>query len=120
MDQKTQASPQARDLSLSISDIGSRLRVLEERYANLRKKTQITDQNLIETEKGMMKELEELNQQVMDLKHGLFEINEKITTMLGELSNCVKEYDFNVYAKYIELWEPANFITKNEVGRKDL
>ena len=118
MDQKTQA--ESRNLSMSISDIGSRLRVLEERYANLRKKTQITDQNLIESEKGMMKELEELNQTVMDLKHSIFEMNEKITTMLGELSNCVKEEDFNVYAKYIELWEPANFITRDELARKDL
>lgn len=108
----------AQDLAGNVNDIASRLRVLEERYSNLRKKTQVTDQNLIESEKSMLKELEELNQKVLDLKHGIFDMNEKITTMLGELSNCVKEEEFTAIARYVELWEPANFVTRDEVKKK--
>ena len=107
-----------QDLGANVNDIASRLRVLEERYANLRKKTQVTDQNLIESERGMLKEMEELNQKVLDLKHGIFDMNEKITTMLGELANCVREEEFAVIAKYVELWEPANFVTRDELKKK--
>lgn len=107
-----------KDLGGSVNDIASRLRVLEERYSNLRKKTQVTDQSLIGSERGMLKEMEELGQKVLDLKHSIFDMNEKITTMLGELSNCVREDEFAVIAKYVELWEPANFVTREELRKK--
>ena len=32
-----------------VSNISAKLRLLEERYANLRKKTQVTDQNMLES-----------------------------------------------------------------------
>lgn len=104
------------ELSRSISDIGSRLRVIEERYLNLRKKTQMTDQNLIDTEKSHVSEIRELNNKILDLQQGIADINEKMTVMLGELMNCVRQEDFTVLKKYIELWQPARFVTEREVA----
>jgi hypothetical protein len=43
-----------------ISDLDRRLRVLEERYNNLRKRIQLTDQNVIESERAFGKELRSL------------------------------------------------------------
>jgi len=48
-----------------ISDLDRRLRVLEERYSNLRKKLQLTDQNMIESERGYAKELRSFNDELL-------------------------------------------------------
>jgi predicted nucleic acid-binding Zn-ribbon protein len=110
----TQKGQSFDDLTRSVTDVGGRLRVLEERYMNLRKKTQLTDQTLIDSEKSMMREMQELNDKIMDIKEDIAAVNEKITLMLGELSNCVREHDFKTIAKYVELWEPAQFVTRDE------
>jgi hypothetical protein len=104
------------DVAKGVTDVASRLRVLEERYQNLRKKTQITDQNLIESEKSMMKEMKELQEKILEMKHDIANVNEQITLMIGELSNCVREEDFKTTVKYLELWEPAQFITRDEAA----
>lgn len=102
------------ELSKSISDVGSRLRVLEERYMNLRKKTQMTDQNLIDSEKNHVAELRELNNKILDVRQGISEMTEKMTIMLGELNSCVRQEEFTVLKKYVELWQPTRFLTEQE------
>ncbi|MBU1975734.1 MAG: hypothetical protein KKG59_05000, partial [Nanoarchaeota archaeon] len=56
-----------------------------------------------------------LNNCVLDLKHNLSDVSEKITVMLGEMTNCVKSGEFLAIKKYIELWQPERFVTKKEV-----
>jgi len=48
------------------------------------------------------------------MKHDISGMHEKITLMLGELTNCVRDEEFKIAIKYLELWEPANFVTREE------
>lgn len=102
-------------VSKKTTTIGSILRVLEERYTNLRRKMQMTDQNLLEFEKDMRSEIKALGNDLLELKRSVSEINENLIMMSSELKNSVKQYDFKVIEKYVDMWQPMNFVTREEL-----
>lgn len=110
---KSNATP-FESLSANVTGLGSRLRVIEERYSNIRKKTQMTDENLLDFERDIRSEIQSLNQDVLDIKSSLNELKEKILSISSELKGTVHEHDLKVLERYVEMWEPLNFITKEE------
>lgn len=103
------------EVSKSISDLVSSIRILEDRYLNLRKKSQITDQNLIETQKDFYKEKKHLNQELIDAKMKLHELIDDIKIMKGELKDTAKQKDVKAINTYLDIWEPTKFATRKEV-----
>jgi len=104
-------------LSRNVSSIGARLKVLEERYTNIRKKTQMTDQNLLDFEKDINGELRSLNEDLLDIKRDTSEVNSNLVLMSSELNDSVKISDFKVVEKYVDMWQPMNFVTRNEFNK---
>ncbi|MFH1770990.1 MAG: hypothetical protein ABH828_05560 [archaeon] len=104
-------------LSNNLTSMGSILRVLEERYSNIRKKTQMTDQNLLEFEKSMKADLRSLNQDLLDIKRSVSEINQNLSLMSSELAKAVKQSEFRVLEKYVDMWQPMSFVTKDEFNK---
>lgn len=99
-----------------IVSLSGRLKVLEERYTSLRKKTQTSDQNLIESERGINQEIRLLNDDLMALKRKLRELSEKTEVLSDEVDNFVKHEDFIVLDKYISMWQPMEFVTRKELN----
>ncbi|GIU68940.1 MAG: hypothetical protein KatS3mg002_0176 [Candidatus Woesearchaeota archaeon] len=98
-----------------ITDLDRRLRILEERYNNIRKKIQLTDQNILETERGFVKELKILNEDNLKLKKDVSDYFEKISIFNDEISQAAKKTDIMVIEKYLDLWDPKNFVTRKEL-----
>ncbi|MBS3098134.1 hypothetical protein J4209_05050 [Candidatus Woesearchaeota archaeon] len=109
------AGPDISDLSSGLRDIGTRLRILEERYTNLQTKTQITEQNMLSRNKLLSTEIKATNLDIHEIKRELIEIKDRILLLIKELQMCAKKEEVNVLEKYINLWEPVNFVTRNEV-----
>jgi len=105
-------------LSKNVTEVGSRLRILEEQYSNLRNRAQLTDHNLLEFEKDINKEVKALDEDVLDLKKMMQDILEKLSIVSSELANSVKEYDFRVIDKYVDLWNPGQFVTKDKLRQE--
>ncbi|MBI4738890.1 hypothetical protein HY772_04985 [Candidatus Woesearchaeota archaeon] len=105
------------DMAGEVNNIGRRLRVLEERYTNLRKKTQVTDQNMLAANKRMMTEIHATLASLDELKNNLTEMHEKFTIMIREIKECAKRQDVAVLQKYISFWEPMNFVTRESVSK---
>jgi len=105
------------DLSSQLNNISRRLRVLEERYTNLRKKTQVSDQNMLKFNKTQSRELKAMDSEVVDFRREFLDLKDKIKLIVKELKDCAKSDQVMVLEKYINLWEPANFVTRNEVER---
>lgn len=105
------------DMAGEMNNIGRRLRVLEERYTNLRKKTQVTDQNMLAANKRMMTEIHATLSSVDELKKELTEMHEKFSLMVREIKECAKRQDVAVLQKYISFWEPMNFVTRESVSK---
>ena len=100
------------NVSKSVTALGSRLRILEEQYSNVRNKSQLTEQNLLDFERDVRSELKSLSEDVLEIKSVLQEIKEKIDVVGSELDNTVKEHDLKVVEKYVDLWNPTKFVTK--------
>ena len=98
-----------------ISDLDRRLRVLEERYSNLRKKIQLTDENLVDGERTFSREIKSFNDSLIDLRKSTIDFNDKITVFESELSRTAKKSDVKIIEKYLALWNPTMFVTRKEL-----
>lgn len=103
------------DLTEEIRNISRRLKVSEERYTNLRTKVELTEQNMLSRDKQISTEIKTTNADVHELKKELAEIKERMLMLIKELQTCAKREEVKVLEKYINLWEPVNFVTRNEV-----
>ncbi len=105
---------EARTLTKILADVATELRILEDRYANLRKKNQLTDQALLETQKNFYKEKKILSEELTEAKMKLQDLEEDIVLMKSEFKDVVKQKDFKVLEKYLDMWEPMEFVTRKE------
>jgi hypothetical protein len=105
----------AKQITEALSDLDRRVKVLEDRYTNLRKKNQLTDQNIIESEKSISKELRNLQDNTLALKSTLDDVSEKLALFNSEFENVAKKTDLAVLQKYMNLWQPMNFVTRDEL-----
>ena len=105
--QRRQDSQAAMLLTERLNNMERRLRILEDRYGNLRKKTQLTDQNLISFEKELSKEVRAISEQVIELKRQTEDVNDKALKMYSELDKAARKHELKVVEKYLDLWQPT-------------
>ncbi|MBN1275247.1 hypothetical protein JXA12_03065 [Candidatus Woesearchaeota archaeon] len=104
-------------LSRQVSDLLSRLRLLEERYANLRREHQTTSQNMIENHQHLSKQQRRLNDSLLELKRGVHDLQEQLGIMQGELVDAARSHDLKVLDRYLDFWKPLSFLTRAEAER---
>jgi hypothetical protein len=100
-----------------VANVGRRLRTLEERTANLVRKGQIDEQNMLSGNKKVAEEIKALISDISEIKKMNNETHEHIRQIAEELRRCAKKEDVKVLQKYMDLWEPLNFVTRNEVEK---
>ncbi len=98
-----------------IADNSRRLKILEDRYLTIRKKTQLTDQNMLEASRKFNTEIKALNTEIEKLKLKLVDLTEKTDQMISEIKNFAKREELITLNNYIDFWQPMNFITKKEL-----
>ena len=121
---QTQPKPVAKgqqaenvDLTAEVSSISRRLRILEERYSNLNKKTQVSEQNVLAVNKDLNHSIRAVGDGIVELKRELEDFRDKLKLVVLELKECAKQDEVMVLKKYIDLWELVNFPTRQEVER---
>jgi hypothetical protein len=105
------------DIAGELNNVSRRLMILEERYSNLRKKTQVTDQNMLASSKKFMAEVQTTNSDVDEVKKEIADIVEKMKIMVRELKECAKRQEVEVLQKYINIWQPMDFITRDSASK---
>lgn len=100
-----------------MNNLARRLKVLEERYTNMRRKTQVTDQNMLAHNKKFMSEIKVIHSDIDELRKNMDEIDNKMLLIIRELRLCAKREELAVLQKYINLWEPVHFVTRREVEK---
>ena len=108
-------TPELNAVINSLADVTSNVRVLEDRYANLRKKMQLTEQSLLDIQKTLYKEKKLLTDELTEAKMKLQDLIDDLTAMKGELKDTVKQNDLKVLDRYLDLWEPLQFVSRKEV-----
>ncbi|MBI4149901.1 hypothetical protein HY488_00695 [Candidatus Woesearchaeota archaeon] len=105
------------DLSMQLNNLSRRLRILEERYTSLRKKTQDTDQTILNVNKQLTSELKATHSELVDFRREFYDLRDKTKLIVKELKECAKTDEVKVLENYINLWEPVNFVTKAMVEK---
>ncbi len=109
--------PQQPDLSFKedVTALTSRIRINEERMGELRKKLLLIEQNMLAQQKKSANDLRVLQADIIDSKHTIQAIEDKIITVIKELRLTSRKEDMDVMKKYIELWNPVKFVTRDAV-----
>jgi predicted phage-related endonuclease len=109
------------DLSMDRSDdfiqLGRRIKVVEEGINNLRKKMLVNEQNDISRHKKILTEEKTTLSEVNELKKEIEEMNRIIKEVINELRNGARKEDVEVLRKYIDMWNPINFVTEETVEK---
>ncbi len=104
-------------ISNELNNASRRVRIMEERYINLRRKTQVTDQNMLLSNRKLSNEIKIVADDIKEAKREISDMQTKMKLVVKELRECAKKEEMIVVQKYIEMWEPINFVTRNEVEK---
>ncbi len=103
-------------INTKVNDIATRLKILEERYMMIRRKSQLGEQNIVEAQKEHFEELQLLNESLLDVKHTIRDVVEKVSLLSDEVNHFATKNDLVVLQRYVEFWEPMDFVTRKEVN----
>ena len=109
--------PRISELTSDLNNQSSRLRTLEERYILLRRKTQVTEQNMLSHYKKASADIKTSISRIQELRNELREIKEKMSLIEKEVEQCAKKHELALLQKYVNYWNPAEFVTKEEAKR---
>lgn len=98
-----------------ITRLASRLKISEERYSDIRKKLLLIEQNMLSHHKKAMSEIRVLHSEITDINQKINEIQDRILLVIKELKLTAKKEDVDVMKRYVELWNPMRFVTRETV-----
>jgi len=105
------------DMSNIVNSINRRVRVLEERNSNIQRKTEVIEGNMLNKNKEISENIKKINSDVKQLKKDFDDIKDNIKLLIKELQSRAKKEDVDVIQKYIDLWNPTNFVTNRELDK---
>ena len=96
-------------------DPSERVRILESKYGYLRDRIILINENLITEYKKLSQDIRVVDSDLKDLKKDIFEMKEALRHVIGEMKHFARKEHFKVLEKYINMWNPLNFVTEEEV-----
>ncbi|MBW2986778.1 hypothetical protein KY333_05400 [Candidatus Woesearchaeota archaeon] len=112
--QVQESAPPVR-ITEDVNAISARLKISEERYNDLRKKMLLIEQNMISNHKKAMNEVKMIDSDIAELHNKINMLEERMILIVKELKLTAKKEDVDVMKKYVELWNPMRFVTRETV-----
>ena len=100
-----------------VNDLMRLLRTMEERFTNMNRKLEVIESNFIGQQKKMNKDFILAESDLIEMKKELSGFSYKLVLMAKELSLCAKKSDVEVIKKYLEFWQPMDFIRRTEAEK---
>ena len=101
--------------SPDIISLGRRVRILEEKHISTRNKIELIEQNMLNRHKNISTEVKTIDSDIMEIKRDVSEIKDRLLMLIKEFQMTAKQEEVAVLKKYIDMWEPIRFVTRNEV-----
>ena len=92
-----------------------RIRILESRYGIMRDRIFLINQNMIQEYRKLNKEMKLIDSEIKSVKQDLNEIKGILRNVVNEMQNFARKENVKVLEKYINFWNPLNFVTEKEV-----
>jgi len=100
-----------------LNAISGRLKILENRYNDVRKMIDFVETNMITNQRKTNEEIRESSNEIYNLKRSIEEIQNVILAIKNELSLKSDKEEIEVMKKYTELWDPTRFVTIDQVQK---
>ncbi len=97
------------------NELNTRIRILEGKYNLTRERMLLINQNMIDHYKTLNEEIRTVKKDLKEIKEIMETIKETNSSMIKEMSFFARKEQLKVLEKYINMWNPLNFITKEEV-----
>jgi predicted nucleic acid-binding Zn-ribbon protein len=94
-----------------------RINDLEERTKNSREKIDLISSSLHQRNKKISEEIYSIKERLERLNEEIEKIKQKIDYILAEMPSLVRKEDLMIVEKFIKMWEPLKFVTKEDVER---
>lgn len=94
------------------------VKALESKVNSLMREVDLIKNDFIKKNTEMKKELKTFNQDLLDSKHKQDKTVEKIDLIIKELKQTAGIEEVQTLKKYMELWNPLNFVSQRDLDRK--
>ena len=98
-----------------INDLDARIRILEGKYNINRERLLSINQNTIDHYKKVSSDIKLINDDMKELKEDISSLKKTIKSIIKELNLFARKDQVKILEKYINLWNPLNFVTEEEV-----
>ncbi len=114
---KAESEAQSKIAAHSFNVVNSRLTLLEDRYNTVRERLSFAERTLIDNRESTNKKIKVLDAELNDLNSEMNDLRESVETLQDEIKRAAKESDVKVIGKYLDLLEPLEFVTREEVKK---
>jgi len=109
--------PPQTQVTVDLGSLQTRLRLTEEKSSNLNGKIELLENNFVTSNKKRNDTLRELQVDALDLKREVEDLKQKMLLIIRELKLTAGKDELNALTRYLELWNPTRFATRDEVKR---
>ncbi len=93
------------------------VKALESKVNNMLREMDLLKNNLIKKNDEMKKELKAMSDELMEMKSEQQKMSQNMDLIIKELKQTAGIEEVVVLKKYMELWNPLNFVTQRDLER---
>ena len=98
-----------------LNDLNTKVRILEGKYNTTRERLLSINQTSIDHYKKINSDIHTLNDDIKEIKENIESLKKTIKDLIRELNLFARKDQVKILEKYINLWNPLNFVTEEEV-----
>jgi len=101
----------------AIFTLAERQKQIENDYELVNEKLDLLEHNLTEIEKKENKDIKSIREEIKEIKLTLDKLKDFSLKVKKELEVIARKDEVEVLKKYIDLWNPMNFATREEIEK---
>jgi len=106
---------QTQEQSNIVEDLLNRIRSIEGKYSILGEQLLVVNENTLDSYKDLAKEIKVISEEIKEIRQDLSNFKETIKQLVKETEMFARKEQIKVLEKYINLWNPMEFITTEEL-----
>jgi len=109
------SGPDVSGMTQQLNSMAARIRVVEQRNSELRKKILLIEQNMLSNHKRAMEEIKHLRDDMSETKRSIQTVEDRIITIIKELRLMATKEQVDVMKRYLDLWNPVKFVPASQI-----